>query len=51
MCFVGARTGHFPTFLSYINVERYTPTPSLVFLVKLTNVNYIVINIKTITFF
>jgi len=32
MCFVGARYGHFPTFLSYINVDRYTPTPSLVFL-------------------
>lgn len=32
MCFVGARYGHFPSFLSHINVERYTPTPSLVFL-------------------
>ncbi|XP_050443491.1 Y+L amino acid transporter 2 isoform X2 [Adelges cooleyi] len=32
MCFVGARYGHFPTFLSYININRFTPTPSLVFL-------------------
>ncbi|KAL4103570.1 hypothetical protein QTP88_018931 [Uroleucon formosanum] len=32
MCWVGARYGHFPTFLSYINVERCTPTPALVFL-------------------
>lgn len=34
MCFVGARYGHFPTFLSHINIDRYTPTPSLVFLVR-----------------
>ncbi|KAE8574048.1 Y+L amino acid transporter 2 [Halyomorpha halys] len=32
MCFVGARYGHFPTMLSHINVNKYTPTPSLVFL-------------------
>ncbi|XP_014246044.1 Y+L amino acid transporter 2 [Cimex lectularius] len=32
MCFVGARYGHFPTMLSHINVSKYTPTPSLVFL-------------------
>ncbi|BES97903.1 Amino acids transporter [Nesidiocoris tenuis] len=32
MCFVGARYGHFPTMLSHINVDKYTPTPSLVFL-------------------
>ncbi|XP_049842264.1 Y+L amino acid transporter 2-like [Schistocerca gregaria] len=32
MCFVGARYGHFPAMLSHINVQRLTPTPSLVFL-------------------
>jgi len=32
MCFVGARNGHMPAILSHINVNHYTPTPSLVFL-------------------
>ncbi|XP_067012096.1 Y+L amino acid transporter 2 [Anabrus simplex] len=32
MCFVGARYGHFPSMLAHINIKRYTPTPSLVFL-------------------
>ncbi|KAE8742385.1 Y+L amino acid transporter 2-like [Frankliniella occidentalis] len=32
MCFVGARYGHFPALLSHINIQRYTPVPSLVFL-------------------
>ncbi|KAJ6638537.1 Y+L amino acid transporter 2 [Pseudolycoriella hygida] len=32
MCFVGARNGHMPTILSHININKYTPTPSLVFL-------------------
>ncbi|XP_017300474.1 Y+L amino acid transporter 2 [Diaphorina citri] len=32
MCFVGARYGHFPAMLSHINISRFTPTPSLVFL-------------------
>lgn len=32
MCFVGARNGHLPSILSHINVNHYTPTPSLVFL-------------------
>ncbi|KAK7864127.1 hypothetical protein R5R35_007645 [Gryllus longicercus] len=32
MCFVGARYGHFPAMLAHINVNRFTPTPSLVFL-------------------
>ncbi|CAH0395570.1 unnamed protein product [Bemisia tabaci] len=32
MCFVGARYGHFPAMLSHISVDRFTPTPSLVFL-------------------
>lgn len=34
MCFVGARNGHMPALLSYINVNHYTPVPSLVFLVS-----------------
>lgn len=32
MCFVGARNGHMPEILSHINVNRFTPMPSLVFL-------------------
>ncbi|KDR07989.1 Cystine/glutamate transporter [Zootermopsis nevadensis] len=32
MCFVGARYGHFPAMLSHISIEKFTPTPSLVFL-------------------
>lgn len=32
MCFVGARNGHMPAILSHINVNYFTPTPSLVFL-------------------
>ncbi|XP_058809097.1 Y+L amino acid transporter 2 [Phymastichus coffea] len=32
MCFVGARNGHFPAMLSHININKYTPTPALVFL-------------------
>ncbi|KAL0271841.1 UNVERIFIED_CONTAM: hypothetical protein PYX00_008808 [Menopon gallinae] len=36
MCFVGARYGHFPAMLSHININRYTPTPSLVFLMILS---------------
>ncbi|XP_058444444.1 Y+L amino acid transporter 2 [Malaya genurostris] len=32
MCFVGARNGHMPELLSHINVNRYTPMPSLAFL-------------------
>lgn len=36
MCFVGARYGHFPAMLSHINVNKYTPTPSLVFLCLLS---------------
>ncbi|XP_065092507.1 Y+L amino acid transporter 2 [Ochlerotatus camptorhynchus] len=36
MCFVGARNGHMPEILSHINVNRYTPMPSLVFLCMLS---------------
>ncbi|XP_055699328.1 Y+L amino acid transporter 2 [Phlebotomus papatasi] len=32
MCFVGARNGHMPAILSHINVNKFSPTPSLVFL-------------------
>lgn len=34
MCFVGARNGHMPAILSHINVNKFSPTPSLVFLVS-----------------
>lgn len=34
MCFVGARNGHMPALLSHINVNYFTPVPSLVFLVS-----------------
>lgn len=37
MLFVGARNGHFPIMLSHINVNHFTPAPSLVFLVCLSN--------------
>lgn len=33
MCFVGARNGHMPAFLSHINIKKFTPAPSLIFLV------------------
>ncbi|XP_035796239.1 Y+L amino acid transporter 2-like [Anopheles albimanus] len=36
MCFVGARNGHMPEILSHINVNRFTPMPSLVFLCLLS---------------
>ncbi|XP_017776442.1 PREDICTED: Y+L amino acid transporter 2 [Nicrophorus vespilloides] len=32
MLFVGARNGHFPEFLGHLNIGRYTPMPSLIFL-------------------
>lgn len=32
LCFVGARNGHFPDFLSFVTVNYHTPTPALVFL-------------------
>lgn len=51
MCFVGARYGHFPAMLSHINVNRYTPTPSLVFLVRFSHLkkklnDFYVFNLK-----
>lgn len=36
MCFVGARNGHMPAILSHINVNKFSPAPSLVFLVSLS---------------
>uniref|UniRef100_A0A6M2DWE8 Putative amino acid transporter n=1 Tax=Xenopsylla cheopis TaxID=163159 RepID=A0A6M2DWE8_XENCH len=36
MCFVGARNGHMPAMLSHININKLTPTPSLVFLSALS---------------
>jgi len=32
LCFVGARNGHFPDFLSLVTTKQSTPTPSLIFL-------------------
>ncbi|KAF5306758.1 hypothetical protein FQA39_LY01516 [Lamprigera yunnana] len=32
MLFVGARNGHFPSFLSHLSISRFTPVASLVFL-------------------
>jgi len=32
LCFVGARNGHFPDFLSLVTMKQNTPTPSLIFL-------------------
>lgn len=39
MCFVGARNGHMPAILSHISVKKFTPVPSLVFLVCVFNVD------------
>jgi solute carrier family 7 (L-type amino acid transporter), member 5 len=36
MCFVAARNRHMPEVLSFINVNHYTPAPSLVFLCVLS---------------
>jgi len=32
ICFVGAKQGHFPKSLALINVDKFTPVPSLIFL-------------------
>ncbi|CAH0554028.1 unnamed protein product [Brassicogethes aeneus] len=32
MLYVGARNGHFPSFLSHLNIKKNTPVPSLFFL-------------------
>lgn len=32
LCFVGARNGHFPSFLSLVTARQLTPAPALVFL-------------------
>merc|ERR1711934_1224743 len=32
LCFVGARNGHFPDFLSLVTANQLTPAPALVFL-------------------
>jgi amino acid transporter len=37
LLFVGARSGHMPSFFSMINVHYYTPVPALVCLVSLTH--------------
>ena len=34
LCFVGARQGHFPDFLSLITIDKNLPKPSLIFLVS-----------------
>lgn len=39
MLFVGARNGHFPTFLAHLDVKHLTPLPSLVFLVSYINIH------------
>ncbi|XP_031633074.1 Y+L amino acid transporter 2 [Contarinia nasturtii] len=48
MCFVGARNGHMPALLSYINIQTFTPVPSLVFLCILSLVMLIISDVHVL---
>jgi len=48
MCFVGARNGHMPAILSHINIEKFSPTPSLVFLCILSLIMLVVSDVHVL---